>query len=93
MRIKLSELKKMIKEEYKEVLNYDHPEDVKALEDTWAGSDKQLVQKIDHKKANKVKENKGKRARKLELDELKSMILGALHEHKTPKASKKSKKR
>ena len=90
MKIKLSELKKMIKEEYTNVLAHEHPEDVDMLEKDWGlNPDKELVSKIDHKKASKVKENKKSKVRKLELSELKNMILSALHESK----SKKSRKR
>jgi len=45
MKVKISELRKMIQEQYKEVLDHDCVEDVKAQEDTWAGGEN-LVNKV-----------------------------------------------
>lgn len=77
----------MIKEEYDNLLAADRPEDVDALEDNWGVGNKQLVKKIDHNKANQVKESKT-RPRKLQLRELKSMILTSLNEHRINKVNK-----
>jgi len=74
MKVKISELRKMIQEQYKEVLDHDCVEDVKAQEDTWAGGEN-LVNKVDHKKAYKVKEGKKVRVRKMRVNELKNLVL------------------
>tara|TARA_Y100000310_G_C20381721_1_gene668454 strand:+ start:111 stop:356 length:246 start_codon:yes stop_codon:yes gene_type:complete len=78
--MKLSELKALIRKEYKEVLSLDHPEDVKSEEDAWAGGEN-LVGKVDHKKAYKIKEQ-NKKSKKLKLSELRDMILTSLQEHR-----------
>ena len=74
MKVKISELRKMIQEQYKEVLDHDCVEDVKAQEDTWAGGEN-LVNKVDHKKAYKVKEGKKVGVRKMRVNELKNLVL------------------
>lgn len=77
MKVKISELRRMIQEQYKEVLDHECVEDVKAQEDTWAGGEN-LVNKIDHKKAYNVKEGKrGKKikVRKMRVNELKNLVL------------------
>jgi len=47
---------------------------LKAQEDTWAGGEN-LVNKVDHKKAYKVKEGKKVRVRKMRVNELKNLVL------------------
>ena len=84
MKLKLSELKALIREEYKEILSLDHPEDVKSEEDVWDGGDN-LVNKVDHNKAYGIKERNSKNARNLELHELRDMILASLTEHRNKK--------
>ena len=69
----LGELRQIVREEVKNVLDYDHPEDVEAKEDAWEGG-KNLENPIKHK-AYGIKESN---IRKLELHELKDMIVNAL---------------
>ena len=80
MKMRLSELKALIRKEYKEILSLDHPEDVKSEEGKWEGGDN-LVGKVDHKKAYKIKERR-RVAKKIKLSELRDMILTSLREHR-----------
>ena len=96
MKIKLSELRQLVKEQYKDVLDNENVEDVKAEEDTWAGGEN-LVNKVDHQKVYKIKENKRtgekRKVRKMQVNELRSLVLESLSKHgkSTKSTSKKSK--
>lgn len=61
---KTQALKKIIKEELKDILSNDSAADVKAVEDAFAGGDN-LSSPVDHLKAQGIKETRVKSARAL----------------------------
>jgi predicted component of type VI protein secretion system len=85
VKIKLSELKAMIREEYNNLLNHDHPSDVDALESNWGVGKEQNVHPVNHMKAYGIKEGTKRNPRKLRVNELRNMILKALHENNSRK--------
>ena len=61
---KVQALKKIIKEELKDILANDSAADVEAVEDAFAGGDN-LINPVDHLKAQGIKETRVKSARAL----------------------------
>jgi len=78
MKIKLSDLRRVIREEAEDMLSVERPEDVKPIEDNWGTGDKQNVKIVNHMKANSISEH----MRKINIDELKDIILSSLYKHK-----------
>lgn len=73
MKLSIQELRQIVKEELKDILDHNKPEDVEAKEKAWSGG-KNLVNQVKHK-AYGIEESN---ARKLEINELRDMILNAL---------------
>lgn len=57
MKISRKELRRIIKEEIKDILAYKHASDVKAVEGAFSGGDN-LISPVDHVKSQGIKETR-----------------------------------